>query len=105
MCTGAVYCNVPGLLGKQREEERGTERAMKLKREEFIWWIKRNQSNTLSDAKRGLYSEEKRGERKKLQSLGEKKKSPVPMPPLGSSSVVIHLAAFSSMFNDGRSNQ
>lgn len=49
-----------------------------------------------------LFSEGKKRV-KKLQSPGQKKS--LPMPPLGSSSVVIYLAAFFSMFNDGRTNQ
>lgn len=45
------------------------------------------------------------GEKKALSSAAEKKVLQFPNYPLGSSSVVIHLAAFFSIFNDGRSNQ
>lgn len=89
-------CNVAELLGREWERRsEGCEAKKKQKKSKQDW--QKWGGGTVC-----LFSEGKKRV-KKLQSPGQKKS--LPMPPLGSSSVVIYLAAFFSMFNDGRTNQ
>lgn len=91
-------CNVVELLGREWESRSERCEAKKKQTEEIkarLAKVRRRDSGSV------FWRKKKRV--KKLQSPGQKKS--LPMPPLGSSSVVIHPAAFFSMFNDGRTNQ
>lgn len=93
------HCDVSGLLGRGRKRC-----GAKKRRWEFRKW---GEIGSESEEGQSVFilkkKKKKRGEKAPVSRT--EKKSPVPMPPLGSFSIAIHLAAFFSMFNDGRTNQ